>query len=97
MVSVEEHYEHLLSDVYTWLMGGFAAAREKNLEFFHTKSIKPSSSKIAVDLGAGSGFQSIPLAELGFSVLSVDLSQKLLSELNTNTKQLPITTVNDDI
>lgn len=97
MVSVMEHYENLLSDVYTWLMGGFDSAKEKNAEFFQTRNVRPSSSKVAVDLGAGSGFQSIPLAELGYSVLSVDLSQKLLSELNTNAKQLPIKTINDDI
>ena len=80
MVSVMEHYENLLSDVYTWLMGGFDSAKEKNAEFFQTRNVRPSSSKVAVDLGAGSGFQSIPLAELGYSVLSVDLSQKLLSD-----------------
>ena len=97
MVSVEEHYENLLADVYTWLMGGFDNAKEKNSGFFRSKNIKPLSSKVAIDLGAGSGFQSIPLAELGYSVLSIDLSQKLLSELKNNSRNLSITTINDDI
>ena len=73
MVTVEEHYESLLSDVYTWLMGGFDEAKSNNVEFFKCRNITPLSSGIAVDLGAGSGFQSIPLAELGFNVTAIDL------------------------
>jgi hypothetical protein len=34
-----------------------------------------------VDLGAGCGFQAIPLARLGFSVTAIDLDRKLLAEL----------------
>ncbi|WP_414830461.1 hypothetical protein [Alteromonas sp. H39] len=56
MVSVKEHYEDLLSDVYTWLMGGFESAKEKNKAFFEIQNIKPFYSGIALDLGAGSGF-----------------------------------------
>jgi SAM-dependent methyltransferase len=109
MVSVEEHYESLLSDVYTWLMGGFDEAKSSNLAFFKNRNIAPSSSGIALDLGAGSGFQSIPLAELGFNVTAIDLSQKLLGELRSNATNeslvtMPsiatnksITTINDDI
>ncbi|EDM66220.1 hypothetical protein PE36_00990 [Moritella sp. PE36] len=97
MVTVEEHYESLLSDVYTWLMGGFDEAKSNNVEFFKSRNITPSSSDIAVDLGAGSGFQSIPLAELGFNVTAIDLSQKLLNELKSNSNNQPIITINDDI
>ena len=35
----------------------------------------------AVDLGAGCGFQAIPLARLGFAVTAIDLDRKLLAEL----------------
>lgn len=97
MVTVEEHYESLLSDVYTWLMGGFDEAKSNNVEFFKSRNITPSSSGIAVDLGAGSGFQSIPLAEFGFNVTAIDLSQKLLNELKSNSNNQPIITINDDI
>lgn len=97
MVSVEEHYESLLSDVYTWLMGGFDEAKRSNLEFFQNRNITPSSSCIAFDLGAGSGFQSIPLAELGFNVTAIDLSQKLLNELRSNSNNKSLITINDDI
>ena len=97
MVSVEEHYESLLSDVYTWLMGGFDEAKRSNLEFFKNRKITPLSSGIAFDLGAGSGFQSIPLAELGFNVTAIDLSQKLLDELRSNSNNKSLVTINDDI
>ncbi|NQZ49407.1 MAG: class I SAM-dependent methyltransferase [Moritella sp.] len=97
MVTVEEHYESLLSDVYTWLMGGFDEAISNNVAFFKSRNITPSSSGIAVDLGAGSGFQSIPLAELGFNVTAIDLSKKLLNELNSNFSHHSLVTINDDI
>ena len=97
MVSVEEHYENLLADVYTWLMGGFDEAKRSNLEFFQNRNILPSSSNIAIDLGAGSGFQSIPLGELGFNVTAIDLSQKLLNELRSNSKNKSLITIKDDI
>ena len=97
MVTVEEHYESLLSDVYTWLMGGFDEAKSNNVEFFKSRNNTPSSSGIAFDLGAGSGFQSIPLAELGFNVTAIDLSQKLLDELRSNSNNKSLVTINDDI
>ncbi|MDO6777046.1 class I SAM-dependent methyltransferase [Shewanella sp. 3_MG-2023] len=97
MLSVEDHYETLLSDVYTWLMGGFAQAKQQNIAFFSHRNIKPTGSGIAVDLGAGSGFQSIPLAELGFNVTAIDLSRKLLNELTSNAKTVDIKTIKDDI
>jgi len=97
MVSVKEHYDSLLSDVYTWLMGGFDEAKKSNVAFFNSRNIKPLSSGVAVDLGAGSGFQSIPLAELGFAVTAIDLSQKLLNELKSNTDAHSVTVIKDDI
>ncbi|MFH1489602.1 MAG: class I SAM-dependent methyltransferase, partial [Pseudomonadota bacterium] len=50
-----------------------------------------------MDLGAGSGFQSIPLAELGFKVISIDWNQELLAELEKNAKGLPIVTIQDNL
>jgi SAM-dependent methyltransferase len=97
MVNAKEHYENLLSDVYTWLMGGFSEAKRTNLDFFNSRNIVPKSSGAALDLGAGSGFQSIPLSELGFTVTAIDLSKKLLHELKANASDIPIVSINDDI
>ncbi len=97
MATIEEHYEQLLSDAYSWMLGGMEAGLERNRRFFRDRGIGPSGSGIAVDLGAGCGFQSIPLAELGFSVTAIDLSGKLLEELAENAGDLDVTTVRGDL
>jgi 2-polyprenyl-3-methyl-5-hydroxy-6-metoxy-1,4-benzoquinol methylase len=97
MASVEEHYELFLAPYYSWLSGGRALKLEENRRFFLDHHVRPMASKVAVDLGAGSGFQSIPLARAGFDVIAVDLNRNLLEELRQNAKGLAITTVQDDI
>ena len=97
MAKVTEHYENHLADYYSWLFGGIKSKTEENKIFFESHSILPRGSGIAVDLGSGSGFQSIPLANLGFDVNAVDLSEKLLNELNNNSEGLRIKTIRDDI
>ncbi|HBV96335.1 MAG TPA: class I SAM-dependent methyltransferase [Desulfotomaculum sp.] len=47
--------------------------------------------------GCGSGFQSVALAELGFSVLAIDLSPLLLRELEGRRGNRSINTVQDDL
>ncbi len=81
MPSVEEHYNQLLADVYSWMYGGWDAAIARYTEFFTARGIAPRSGKRAIDLGAGCGFQAIPLARLGFTVTAIDIDRKLLSEL----------------
>ena len=98
MAGSKEHYERVLSPVYSWMYGGFAAALERNREFFERHGIEgPTSTGIAVDLGAGCGFQSIPLAELGYSVTAIDLDAGLLQELRDEAGDLPIHTVEADL
>jgi len=97
MSNVSEHYENLLAEYYTWMFGNFNERVEVNRSFFSTSGIVPQKSGTAIDLGAGPGFQSIALAQLGFKVLAVDLSQKLLDELKNSRGTLPITTVRDDM
>ena len=86
MASVKEHYQSHLSDYYSWMYGGFELKVSENRRFFQDQHVRPEHSGLAVDLGAGSGFQSIPLAELGFKVTAIDLSQKLLDELKKTPK-----------
>ena len=53
---------------------------------------------LAVDLGSGPGFQSIALAQLGFSpVIAIDTSAQLLAELNSHAATLPIQTHHADL
>ena len=96
-MSVAEHYEKVLADVYSWMFGGFESGVQRNTEFFNVHNLKPGGSGVAVDLGAGCGFQSIPLARAGFSVTAIDIDAKLLEELKTHCGDLPVTVVRDDL
>ncbi len=96
-MTVKEHYDNHLGHFYSWMTGNFQARTNEFKKFLSDNYIKPTSTKIAVDLGAGHGIQSIPLAEQGFNVLAVDFNEKLLSELKSNAKDLNITAIVDDI
>ncbi len=97
MPTFQDHYDKLLARHYSWLWGGFKSKAAENSAFFLEHGIVPTNSKRAVDLGCGSGFQAIPLAEAGFSVTAIDMSQPLLDELSEHGNGLDITTVNGDI
>lgn len=98
MADVRTHYAEVLSPVYAWMLGGFDAAVERNTAFFAAHGIDgPKASGIAVDLGAGCGFQSLPLARLGFSVTAIDLDGGLLAELEANAAGLGIRCIEDDL
>ncbi len=97
MATVSEHYDKVLSDVYSWMFGGVTIAIQRNIEFFNKHHLSPNGSGVAIDLGAGCGFQSIPLAKAGYSVTAIDIDAKLLNELNNNCGELQINTVQDDL
>jgi SAM-dependent methyltransferase len=93
MATVEEHYDRLLSDVYSWMYGGWDGALARYTEFFAAHGIVPRGSRRVVDLGAGCGFQAIPLTRLGFSVTAIDLDRKLLAELEAHAEGMAIDVV----
>lgn len=81
MSSVEDHYQHLLATHYTWMSGGFDAKIEDNRRLLESLALPLHSGARALDLGCGSGFQSLALVELGYSVLAIDSSPQLVDEL----------------
>lgn len=97
MSTAKDHYDKQLASVYSWMAGTPEAAVERNRNLFRQLEIYSSQKGLAIDLGAGSGFQSIPLAELGFSVVAVDFCAALLSELSDRASNLPVRTIHDDI
>jgi SAM-dependent methyltransferase len=97
MSSVEQHYDLHLAEHYSWLFGGLPERTRENRELFEKLGLRSTSKDKALDVGAGSGFQSIPLAQLGYAVMAVDLSAKLLEELARSRGDLPIETVRKDI
>lgn len=97
MAGVCEHYENHLARYYAWISGGVDEKIEENRKFFVDHDIQPIRSGLAFDLGAGCGFQSVPLAQLGFRVVALDLSHKMLAQLRKTAKNLPIETICDDL
>jgi SAM-dependent methyltransferase len=55
------------------------------------------TTTFAVDLGAGFGMHTIPLARAGASVLAIDSSEQLLSDLRQSCVGLPVQTVQADL
>jgi SAM-dependent methyltransferase len=96
-MTVKEHYDKHLANFYSWMTGNVDRKKQEFKKFLTDKGINPQTNKIAIDLGAGHGLQSIPLAESGFQVLAVDFNQQLLNELKANANGLPITTKIADI
>jgi SAM-dependent methyltransferase len=105
MNTAKDHYDQQLAPVYSWMAGTPEGAIKRNQDLFRQLQIDSNTRGLAIDLGAGSGFQSIPLAELGFSVVAVDFCAALLSELSVGVasrnenraSNLTIHTVHDDI
>jgi SAM-dependent methyltransferase len=95
MSTVNEHYKSLLSQHYTWMFGASFEERVKDQKSFLSRTLEslpnPTQRGLAVDLGCGPGFQTIALAELGFSpVVAIDTSAELLDELRSHVNGLPV-------
>ena len=96
-MTVKAHYDNHLAHFYAWMTGDFQTRYEEFKSFLIENAIKPSGGKIAIDLGAGHGIQSIPLAAIGFNVLAVYFNQQLLNALVSNAQELNVTAINADI
>ena len=97
MKTVQSHYDQFLGPVYSWILGDFEIAEQRNDGFFESINLSPHENGIAVDLGCGPGCQSLPLARRGFNVLAIDFCQELLDELDTRKGNAAIHTVCDDL
>ena len=94
MTSVVSHYETLLAPIYLWMAGGLdnalAVGAADVCEFLDTPGY-------AVDLGAGFGMHSIPLAGSGYRVLAIDTSSYLLEQLRQHSTGMPVAAVRADL
>lgn len=98
MATVATHYRSHLAPVYLWMVGGFEAALARGeSEIDAILPDLPQGSTVAVDLGAGFGMHSIPLARRGCSVIAIDTSSLLLDELRKRAEGLPVRAVEDDL
>ncbi len=100
MPTVADHYDTLLAAYYSRMFGDYDAKVAEQRALFERLGVRPEgapATPAALDLGCGSGFQSIALAQLGFKVRAVDISDKLLEELTSRRGQLAIEVVRADL
>lgn len=97
MADIQGHYQNFLAPYYEWIFGGLSKNLIHYRAFFKKHKVSPLHSGVAVDLGSGCGFQSIPLAETGFNVIAIDQSQALLKQLGRYTAGLPIVVIQDNL
>ena len=97
MSSVMEHYEKHLAPIYSWMSSGLENGIRKGQEELAEIGLLHCGARYAVDLGAGFGMHSIPLAKTGCRVLAVDISNFLLEELKSQASGLEIRTALDDL
>jgi SAM-dependent methyltransferase len=111
MGTTAEHYDRVLADRYSWMLGDFEARVAREQAFFQGHGVVPAATaasdgssdtddpgaRTAVDLGAGSGHQAVALARLGWRVRAIDFSPKLLVELRARTAGLPVDAIEDDL
>jgi hypothetical protein len=94
---VQDHYDRVLGEHYSRMFGDFDAKVAEQQALLQRLGIAAAPGALAVDLGCGSGFQSVALARLGFHVLAVDQSARLLAELRERTCGLPIEALAADL
>jgi SAM-dependent methyltransferase len=94
MNSAVSHYETHLAPIYLWMAGGIEHALSLGRSDLSAFLERPG---VAVDLGAGFGMHSFPLARARFEVLAVHASQRLLAELRRHGVGLPVTAIDADL
>jgi len=94
MASVLDHYENLLAPVYLWMAGGADAAFALG-----QSDLDPvlRSGRFAIDLGAGFGMHTIPLARAGWRVLAIDASPILIRQLSAFAEGLSVASNDGDL
>ncbi|GAA5018796.1 class I SAM-dependent methyltransferase [Actinopolymorpha pittospori] len=93
MSEVVSHYEELLAQHYTWMLGADfdeLVTEQRRLLSSCGATSPQEQNTVALDLGCGSGIHSVALAHLGHdTVLSVDISATLIAELADRASRFP--------
>lgn len=97
MPTVTEHYATHLGPIYVWMAGGSEAALQAGAAEIEALNLPFGHGAVVLDLGAGFGMHSIPLARRGVRVTAIDTSAELLRTLTELGANLPIQAVNDDL
>ena len=86
MYSFQSHYDGALSQHYTRVYGGRLGNYEKAESILDRCGLRPEKEDhpLAIDMGAGPGFYSVPLARRGYQVVAIDLDANLLEEMESS-------------
>ncbi len=86
-----EHYDTLLAPIYDWMLGGWESCAQRHRTLFADLGVTPAGAgAVAVDVGAGTGHQSVPLAEGGYRVIAVEPSPAMRTRLRERVGALRI-------
>jgi 2-polyprenyl-3-methyl-5-hydroxy-6-metoxy-1,4-benzoquinol methylase len=97
VTTAAEHYERHLGPIYVWMAGGAEAALQAGGAEIEALNLPATRGAVVLDLGAGFGMHSIPLARRGARVTAIDTSVELLRTLTELRGDLPVQAVNDDL
>jgi hypothetical protein len=96
-MTAKKHYAEHLAPIYVWMAGGLESAFSRGASEIEALGIDSINHTFAVDLGAGFGMHTIPLARKGVSVLAIDSSDYLLETLQNQSGKLPVSIAADDL
>jgi SAM-dependent methyltransferase len=97
VTSALAHYRDHLGPVYDWMLGPFEQASALAEAQLRAAGLGRGGGALAVDLGCGSGLQSMPLLRLGYRVLAIDTCAVLLERLRGRARGLPIEALEEDL
>lgn len=97
MTITQLHYDEHLGPIYEWMVGGTDAALDQGAaEVTKLGAVVPDRG-LAIDLGAGFGMHTLPLARRGLRVLAIDSCAVLLDALRARCAELPIEIIHDEL
>src|SRR5690242_4693523 len=96
MSAVRRHYDELLARVYSWTLGDFDARVDQSEALFRSLRLGRWEGR-ALDVGCGTGVQTLALSRLGFSVTGVDFSSVMLREYRERTGAVGAVALEADI